>query len=413
MKNNVIYISSHIITFISGLILTLLLPRFLSVSDYASLSIEISLLNMLLPIATFGLTPYIIRNFKKQETMTYHLRDTVFFLFVIGNALAFFIFALYLFIKTGAVNVITLFLVVSSIIVTSLITVSSGLYRVKKEPIKYFCVVSLSKFFLLVFVLSSIFYFHYWENEYYFFSLLISGLLVALICKGDMLPKRNINKTTKCSDYVKSIFFCLPIVISNVLVMFVPFLERTVIDTMLSKDILAQYVFNFEVSSKISAVVLLSLKILIWPNIVDSSEKEEKAKYKKYGLKVVFVLISTVAIIFVFGRPLYEIMIDLFLSESYNNFIVFLYAVTFSALSVLLYYINLSVLLSGKTYIMTIGCLIISFSHYTGLVYLVPIYGVIGACISSVVSVSAGIVFSLVFNFEFFVNRKKVSNESI
>ncbi|TBT12875.1 hypothetical protein D5E82_13625 [Vibrio parahaemolyticus] len=79
MKNNVIYISSHIITFISGLILTLLLPRFLSVSDYASLSIEISLLNMLLPIATFGLTPYIIRNFKKQETMTYHLRDTVFF----------------------------------------------------------------------------------------------------------------------------------------------------------------------------------------------------------------------------------------------------------------------------------------------------------------------------------------------
>ncbi|TOI94732.1 hypothetical protein CGI49_23505, partial [Vibrio parahaemolyticus] len=78
-----------------------------------------------------------------------------------------------------------------------------------------------------------------------------------------------------CSDYVKSIFFCLPIVISNVLVMFVPFLERTVIDTMLSKDILAQYVFNFEVSSKISAVVLLSLKILIWPNIVDSSEKEE------------------------------------------------------------------------------------------------------------------------------------------
>ncbi|TBT12876.1 hypothetical protein D5E82_13630 [Vibrio parahaemolyticus] len=105
-----------------------------------------------------------------------------------------------------------------------------------------------------------------------------------------MLPKRNSNKTTKCSDYVKSIFFCLPIVISNVLVMFVPFLERTVIDTMLSKDILAQYVFNFEVSSKISAVVLLSLKILIWPNIVDSSEKEEKAKYKKIWFKGCFCI---------------------------------------------------------------------------------------------------------------------------
>ena len=407
MKKNAIYIASHGITFLAGFVLTIMLPKILSVSEYAQLSIEIALLNILLPIAAFGLTPYIIRTFPKQDDITYNLRDTVYFLFIIGNFIAFGGVVLISLFRNDTLNFVSLSVLILAIVFTSLGTVASGLYRAKKDAVKYFMIVVSSKTLLLVCVLGSFYTFNDWTVEYYFVSLLISAALAILICQGDVLPSKYLNKKTTLADCRKSLYFCFPIVLSNVLVMAVPFLERSIIDVMLLEEELAQYVFNFEVSAKFSAIVLLSIKILIWPNIVDKLEEKEKVKFKKYGYKIILILTGVVSLICFFGETTYEYVVGVFINKFYINFEVFSFAIIFAALNVLLYYINLSVLLSGKTYIMTFGCVLILSSHYFGLIYLIPIYGIAGASISAILSTTFGIIFSIVLNNKYFFTRKR------
>ncbi|WP_219811914.1 hypothetical protein, partial [Vibrio jasicida] len=116
-----------------------------------------------------------------------------------------------------------------------------------------------------------------------------------------MFPDKVCNKSIEIKQIVNVLGYCIPLAFANILVMFLPLMERTLIEQQLSLNELAQYVFNFEIASKFTTVFLLCLKLIVWPNIVDSNNSKEKYKYKKYGAILMLLLVVNLILLIFFG----------------------------------------------------------------------------------------------------------------
>jgi O-antigen/teichoic acid export membrane protein len=402
-----IYLSAHAVTFIISLLLTILFPYYLGVEEYANYAIIISIINFLIPIATLGTIPFIIRNYKNQSNRAFDLSWVTKRLFFSGCVMSTGILIVVIQFSRVELQLIQIFAIILAVISSAALTVASGFYRASGDGWSYFTAIGVQKVALILIICACFYYSSDLNNvNGYFIALLSSTILSILIVKFNIFPK-NENKQKNIQSYVIGVKYCLPIAFSNLLVMAIPLIERVIITTDLTSVALAQYVFNFDISTKLSAVILIVLKVIVWPKIVVGDATEETIRYKKvlkYG--VLIVVIYLVAIVFLSSYGYNGLMKWIFPSKPLANINIFLLSLIYSSLIIISYLVNMGLLLTGKTKIMLFSCLVTLLLHLLGMMVLIPTYGVIGAALSICFAQFFNIIISYLLNLKYIKRHK-------
>lgn len=299
-NGNVQLLLIHAWTFISSLLLAVLLPKIFDEGEYIRVMQLLSLVSLITPIFSFAVPTYIMRHLNKlhgNELVKISLK-----LLLLGAALSIILLILFC-INTGYLNEPSYLLCVSAICFLQAILLSySALARMNGVTSLYFNTVALPKVLLFT-VIIFIFYFEEIINyQLYLFIWLGSLLVTSLISikKVNSLTKGLYkSECNKCDGVVKSFkepfVFCYPIVLSNVLVVALPFLERFILPGQLDSTEVAMYIFNIDLIGKVTAVSILFLKVIVFPNILKMKIEVQCAKYHQY-LRLVLILAASVFI---------------------------------------------------------------------------------------------------------------------
>lgn len=338
-NGNLQLLLTHAWTFISSLLLAVFLPKIFDEGNYIRVMQLLSLTSLITPIFSFAVPTYIMRYLNKfhgSELINMSLK-----LLTFGTVLS--IVLLILFgINTGYLNKPSYLLYVIAICLLQAVFLSySALARMNGVASLYFNTVALPKV-LLVTIIIFIFYFSK-EIDYKLYLFLWLGSLLA----ATLISIKKVNSLTKdlykskCTQsdgslksFKGSFVFCYPIVVSNVLVVALPFLERFILPGQLDSTEMATYIFNVDLIGKVTAVSILFLKVIVFPNVLKMNMESQCAKYYQY-LKLVLVLVFSVFTLMVLFAGSFVKSIYAFMGYSsyFNSFVfkcVFLGSLLFS-----------------------------------------------------------------------------------
>ena len=393
------YLLAHVITFFCSFILILLLPYYLNEEQYSNYAVITSAINFFIPLATFGLVPFIIRHYKNKDNRTFDLRYVTVRVFIFGLLSSIVIYSATVYFTENVRLIEYFFVIPLAFALSALSTVSSGYYRAANKHNKYFNIIATQKLILCSVVFLSFYFFDYLRTPKVFFYLTVLSLLISLVfVKLDFFPNDEEKQRSELG-VITGLKYCAPIAMSNIILMAIPFYERSYILGYVSNIQFSQYVFNFELAAKITAIILLVLKIMVWPKIVGGEVSEELNKYYSVVRRTFLLTVIISAALVLFSNYFYESILDsVYSSHQLSNVGVFHGAIAFSMFTVLLYVVNLGFLLTGKTNCMMLVYVVILICHIILLFFFVPTHGLTGVIISILISQFFGLAIAIFLN---------------
>ncbi len=289
-----------------------------------------------------------------------------------------------------------------SVLFSAVAVVLSAFYRASNNAKFYFIIVAGSKVFFVPLVIFSIYLFSGQYLNLYLVSSVISVVflfpyLIQLRTYKKLFSSHNLFKLDGLFDAVK---FCVPVLLANILVMGIPLFERSYLVSNTDELLLAQYIFNYELSLKITGLILLVMKILVWPYITDKNESQEKKRYVNVG-RLLLPSLCVMVFIVILSEPLYN-FITVSINHEFSNHNIFTLCTLYSAFLVLNYYINLSFLLTANSSYMTKGSFLTLLFH----VFLIDLFfnefGVYGVLVSASTSILLSMLIVFILNYRNF-----------
>jgi O-antigen/teichoic acid export membrane protein len=400
VQSKKLFLIAHIFTFVISLVMALLLPSYLGITSYADVVVWLSLINFLSAIASVSLVPFIIRNYNRLDELTYDLARVTRIVFSLGSLSSFVVVCGLFFFGFFKLSFTQWFLIYSLSLLVAATVISTGYYRAANKYWTYFIVVAGSK--ILLFVLFVAFYFI--ENKVsaseYMILYLLSLLFVLILVRFSIFMPSD-NSVRKSGGLDNALRFCAPIAFTNIVIMLLPVVERGVIQSKLSELDMGVYVFNFELGLKVTTVILLVLKLMVWPLIANGNPEKERKLYRYWFIKVSVIATLALVVVLSFGEFLYVYIIGMFVGNEFVNVSIFKYALVFSYISVMSYMVNVGVMLAGRTSLMILGAVIFLMSHLIGMTSFIDKYGIESVSISIVISFALSVVVVSILNRKF------------
>lgn len=385
MKAKYKYLSSHIVSFGASVATTLVLARLLGAAEFGRYGVWLAILNFLVPVVTFGMTPYIIRNIKTERYRDFAFYKSVRYMFAAGvSAGATILIAIVAFIPDLNVFSISSLAFSGMLVSAAGLVIFSAFNRAKNEPNLYFVNVGGQKITHLFLIVIAATVLPVFTVDLFF----ICGAL-AFTMIGAFLWFRGgsfYHVEMGSPRLGPGMRFCIPVILTNALVLALPLVERTVLVRWVKLDELGIYVFNLDLVAKFSASLLLIMKLLIFPSVMSTDKGMEVFRYRQYLKKVIGSCLVGVALLFIFSIGGYERVLGLISMSDYENARIFGLAIVYSGMIVVGYMISIGVMITGKTTIMTYSAVLMIVAHVAALYFTVPLFGIYGAGYSLVAS---------------------------
>jgi O-antigen/teichoic acid export membrane protein len=386
LKNNAIFIATHAITFIANISLTIIIARYLHVEEFVDYTQVSSFMNMIVPVCTFGLIPFVIRQFNNGNNRDFDLRYVSINIFLIGAALSLVSVVIY-FLFGGVGSIGNMFLTYSVIILTALGLVSNSVARVQRRPWNYFFIGAVGRAISIILIGAAFVVSDSWRS--------IQGILICtsvglalplLLTRFRWLPPAEEAKEKNRTGIITAFHFVFPITLSNMVVMSTPFLERVILKSSLADFEIAQYVFNYDLALKSLAIITIFLKLLVYPSIVTGDPEEESRRFR---LLMKLTILGSVAAFFIIALSSYfyvDAMRYLTGSIKYANRTIFILVGGYSLIFIMNYIVTIGVMLTGKTRSLLYGSCIFTALHVVGISILPQYFGAVGVCCSLIAS---------------------------
>ncbi|EJF7264716.1 hypothetical protein M8475_002545 [Vibrio parahaemolyticus] len=414
MKGNRRLLISHIWTFISSFLLAAILPKVLDVSDYILVMQLTAIVGLFVPLCTFAAPTYLIRQYKVIKG--YYLINIVAKLFILGLTLSIIILTPINFLYMEHYSEVSIHIFLIAIIsLMAVLSILSGVSRMQSNALLYFHSIATSKILTVVFLIVISLFFSVSKNTYiylWFSALMITVVLLFRRAREsiNVLLENNEVNDNVVHSFRDSFFFCYPIVISNALVVALPFIERMKMPLVISNEDVALYIFNIDVIGKISAVSLLVLKVVIFPHILKFDIKEQIIQYHLYLKKLVtfliMVCIASYIIVFSFLNRVYE---SLGYGDFFNADVICMVITSFCLIAVN-YMFTIALAIVKKNEILILTTVITLTLHYIGIDYLGVRFGVVGISFSYLFSIGVvTIILGLFSNGSLNAYKKNIS----
>lgn len=380
------YLLAHFVSFLASVSLTVMLAKYLSVSEFGRYGVWLSVLNFLLPIATLSMSPYIIRNIKNGSFSTYGFLKTVSVLFFLGLLAAGAIF-LMIFIcmpQLGGsyVSGMVFYWALAS---SAVLVLAAAFGRALDKPLFYLLnvggqkTISLILLLLIMCLATTPMVEHYFMASAASSSIVVAG--IGFVSYFHIFSDQNAR--TKIRDGLR---FCVPVVVANSLVLALPLIERAVLFGWAEPGDLGRYVFNFEMVAKFLSVILLVMKVVVFPSVIGGNKENEIVRYRWYFRNLLFLLALALCLAQVFVYFAYDWVLSVSGMSEYADRKIFMFATFYSVMLILGYMLNVGVMVTGKTKFMSYGAALMLMCHVAGLYIMVPVFGVYGAAMSLVMS---------------------------
>jgi len=191
-------------------------------------------------------------------------------------------------------------------------------------------------------------------------SALISIFNVFSIFQIDVFS--NLMAKFEKNEVKKAIFFCFPVMCSNCIFLFTPVFERTLIYSSYDHRFLSLYAFNYDLILKFLAVIILSLKVVFYPKIMQSVNPTKS--FKRLVRLAAIVGMFFVPIFIIPGELAYKWLLnDMLDLGKYHDSTLFILLCAYVCLVSCAYIASIGVMVSGKTKLLLISSLTFLLVH--------------------------------------------------
>ncbi|KAF0803375.1 hypothetical protein A6D6_03714 [Alcanivorax xiamenensis] len=286
------YILAHIATFCTSIVTSIVAVNIFRSEEYVEFMTAFAVMNFLVPIVTMGAPSYIIKCVRAREGLL-GVRSDVLTMIVFGCLIAAILLYVYnlLFGDIG----VPFFWALGSSISLALINIAGSSYRAESRPKKYFIGIAGSKFFLVVFV---IFFgaFPLGESAGIILALAIITSSVVTLClvKFQIMPDGG----WEAHSLWRPLYFSIPLVVGNLIVLFYPFYERTLLSRLDDPEQVGVYIFVMDLALKAAGGFLIFMKVTIFPKVMGMNIRQGDDLIRKARYVVVASALSVVLLVY-------------------------------------------------------------------------------------------------------------------
>lgn len=344
------FLSTHGVTFVTNIILTILLANYLSVQEYVFYGQASSAVNFLIPLCSAGLVPFIIRHFQNYDNRDFDLGSITRTIYWGGCCLLLLILGASLLLDISIKSKAVSFAIYGSVVINAASILSNALQRAKRQSLRYIWVSVGSRLIglgaLLYFFMRSS---AYHNVETYLMSLMFGTAVVLAVLHFRIFPDREADKSREPKALKAALHFTVPVMIASSISQSTPFFERTILSGTLGHEALSQYIFTSEIALKLLAVILLMMRLVVFPRLVSGNPERERSTYRKiiqWTLPGSFVLGALVLL----ASPFYSIVMGLFINDHrLINPTLFSIIGIFSISLIIQYIFQMGLFLTGRT----------------------------------------------------------------
>lgn len=391
-KTTMVFLSSHVITFILNFIFLILISRWLSPANFVAFSVLIALLNLLVQISTLGQVPFIIRNFNNHSYRDFDLGWVSRSSLGVGFILA--ALALGVAILLGRVDLdpLLLSILILAVILTAISNISAAIFRGARSSWSYLVVCAGQKFILIgLLVLALNFSFASPQALTVLVAIIVSTLVVLLLTGFKYAPESEHHKARGLKVLQSGLAFLIPISAMNFLILLIPFIERSFLAGRFPDIEVASYIFNFELAARLSAGLLILMKVVVWPEVASGVPEVERRRYKKVLRAVLAASAGAIGLAFLLAPTFYlPVGTALGMNPDYLTADLLIIAIAFAVMTVINYTILMGIMLTGRTWLSLLGAVIFVSLYALLLLPLTIMFGLFGA--------AAALLSSQVFN---------------
>lgn len=400
LSGSIYSILLKVLTIFLSLVSTIIIARNFETKIFGQFSYSMGVYSLTLMFVNLGLDQYTIKHFIKKKSFKV-IMDALF----LRSFVSFAIFLIYFFnylveIKTN--NEALLFIIIiSNLLFYPLITYD--LYFQSKQKFKeMFWIYFIS--LLLGFCLKLISVYIYHNIIYFAYSMLIESMILSIIKtyfinKNKLVVfyfKKNIYTLFNIKKYKYLISNSLNLFLSSIFIAIYMKIDLIIIKILLGTEAVAKYSVVTKIS-EIWSFLPVALIMVAFPKMVENYKFNIK-KYDKYYefLTILFFLIS-VTIIFTINLFAKNIIIILYgnnFLESVAPLKIHIFSLVFIFIGTLF---NRSLILKNKTKEILLATINGAISNILLNIILIPIFGIMGAAISTVISYSIAALFSFYF----------------
>lgn len=269
------YIIAHISTFGISIITSVVAVKIFSSKEYVEFMTAFAVINFLVPMITMGASAYIIRTVKINEEVL-GLKADISVMLLLGCLVAgSFLYAYMYFFENMK---IPFFYVFSAAFFLAVINVASASYRAESNARKYFVTVAGSKLFILF---SIVFFWNFSilssASSTLALAIVLSSGVVILLLKGKVMPQGG----WVSASLSQPLYFSVPLVVGNLIVLFYPFYERTLLSRLDDFEEVGVYVFVFDFGLKLVSSFLIFMKVIVFPRAMEMTLTDGEVLIKK------------------------------------------------------------------------------------------------------------------------------------
>lgn len=383
---NSIFIAAHGVTFVANVALTILLARYLAIDEFVDYAQISAFINMMVPVCTFGLIPFVIRQLKNVGNRDYDLRFVTQSVLVVG-ALASLTAVVGYSLFGGLSSLRNSVLCYVVILVSAIGLVSNGVSRVTRRPWNYFFIGAVGRSLSIVMIAIAFAVSRPWRSVEAILVCTAVGLAVPLLFSvRSWFPPHEPDKERALSSVQAALSVVLPITLSNMVVMSTPFLERLILRSQVDDFQAAQYIFNYDLALKSLAIITLFMKLIVYPTLASGDPVDEARRFRRIVRMGMIGLIPAVLFLVAASMP-YPHVLEYFTDNSqYANSVLFILIGIYSLIFMANYVVTMGVMLTGDTRSLIYSSLIFTCLHVSGVWLFSNRFGAVGVCISLIVS---------------------------
>lgn len=380
-KTALVFLSSHAVTFFLNFIFLIVISRWLNPSEFVFFSVLFALLNLLVQVSTLGQIPFIIRNFHNRDHRDFDLGWVSRISLIIGYFLAAVVLSIALVLDRVDIDLVLLVVLIIAVMLTAVSNISAGIFRGARRPWSYLMVSAGQKIILLsVVVLSWVFSLAPPSSLTLLLVIAMSTLVALLVTGFSCYPELEPDKARGRTVLKKGLAFLIPVSAMNFLILLVPFIERSFLSGRFTDIEVASYVFNFELAVRLSAGLLIIMKVVVWPEVASGEPNDERRKYRKVLRAVLAVSVLCVLLVASLGPVFYyPVGSALGLNPDYLSSDLLVMAIGFAMLTLINYTILMGVMLTGRTWLGLLGAAAFVGLYAALLVPLTMLFGLFGA----------------------------------
>jgi len=392
-----LFLAAHAVAFCGGLGLTFLMPQLFPVESYAKYAWLSSILNFVVPLASFGLPPVIIRNYKNGSERNFSLKQLVKYCGYIGLALSSSV-TIGIGLIQGIEWGIVLLIIATAVTSAHLIIRASG-YRAGRAGGLYFITVAAQKPLLAVLLVAFLFLGLKRNFEVFLLAYIASNLICILLARKHYLPSDE-NKSRETPEKLSApLKLCLSLTFMNAVVMLAPVLDRSFLISVGDEQILAEYGFNSEFAQKILATLLILMKVAVYPRIFTGVRLEEKRRYYQTLYRCSGFGLCAIVLIWLLIPYLYNPLLNILsVPSDYQNSDLFALQASYAVLNLLTYIALIGTIMAGRSYVVSCGAILFLIIQAIGLYLLVPKFSGIGAALALIIAQGFLLIFYLAAN---------------